>query len=72
MVIRGRALSEKEKWLFEGEANVFEEYLAAILGIKDTRIKYAALRVAISALRIGYYHADRAAVVSEISTKVRN
>jgi hypothetical protein len=71
-VIHSRALSEKEKWIFEGEVNEFEQYLAVILGIKDTMIKYAALRVVYIALQIGYYHPGNATVTSELCNSIRN
>jgi hypothetical protein len=71
-VIHSRALSEEEKWSFEGEVNNFEQYLAVILDIKDTSIKLAALRVVSIALRIGYYHPGNATVTSELCNSIRN
>ena len=71
-VIQSRALSEKEKWLFEGEVNTFEQYLEVILDIKDMMIKYAALRVVYIALQIGYYHPGDATVMRELCNRIRN
>ena len=52
--------------------NTFEQYLAVILDIKDTMIKYAALRVVSIALRIGYYHPGNDAVTIELCNNIRN
>lgn len=71
-VIHARVLSEEEKWILEGEENNFEQHLTFILNIKDMLIKSAALRAISSALRIGYYHAGSAAVISETEANIRN
>jgi hypothetical protein len=60
------SLSEEERHIFEDKAKTFECSFKDILTISDKQIRETALRAAVSALTIGYYHAGSPQVLQEI------
>lgn len=62
-------MSPQERTLFEQHANEFAESLRVILADSDVDSRRAALRAAISALSIGYYHAGSPRLLNEMRRK---